>query len=218
MAISARPWNLRRMPKLIEAEGLTVFPGFIDAGSSIFLHEAKPQPVAGRTVDISKYALAGMRPGDHNGLTPEFLAAEHLAPRHEDQERYRQAGFVAVHVVPTGRIASGRGTVINVASLPLRETILQTSGLATLQLSERGGGEYPATNMGVHAHLRQAFLDAERQTRQRQLFAAATRHRSSRFRCRSGSTGCHATGGNSGRCFQPLTTRDDHERGFELCR
>ena len=154
----------------IEAEGLSIFPGFIDAGAAIFLQDAKPQPVEGRAIEISKYALAGMRQDDRNGLTPEFAAAEHLAPRNEDQERYRQSGFVAVHVLPTGRIASGRGAVLNLAALPLRESLLATAPFATLQLSERGGGDYPATNMGVHAHLRQAFMDAQRHATQQRLF------------------------------------------------
>ena len=157
--------------EIIEAEGLSIFPGFIDAGASIFLQDAKPQPVEGRSVEISKYALAGMRQDDHHALTPEFSAAEHLVVRGEDQERYRQQGFVAVHVLPTGRIASGRGTVLNLASLPLRESLLVSESFATMQLSERGGGEYPSTNMGVHAHLRQTFLDAQRHMTLKKLFA-----------------------------------------------
>ncbi|MBS0202171.1 MAG: amidohydrolase family protein [Planctomycetes bacterium] len=157
--------------EIIDTEGLTIFPGFIDAGASIFLQDAKPQAVEGRAIEISKYALAGMRQDDRNGLTPEFIAGEHLNPRAEDQERYRQSGFVAVHVLPHGRIASGRGTVLNLAALPLRESVLLPASFATLQLSERGGGDYPSTNMGVHAHLRQAFLDAQRHATQQRLFA-----------------------------------------------
>lgn len=160
--------------EVVDAEGLTIVPGFIDAGAAVFLQDAKPRPVDGRAVEISKYALAGMRQDDRNALTPEFHAGENLAPKPEDQERYRQSGFVAVQVLPTGRIASGRGAVLNLASLPLRETLLLPIGVATMQLAERGGSEYPATNMGVHAHLRQAFLDAQRHATQHRLFTANT--------------------------------------------
>lgn len=160
--------------EVIDAEGLTILPGFIDAGASIFLQDAKPQPVEGRSIEISKYALAGMRQDDRNALTPEFDAGEHLTTKAEDLDRYRQSGFVAVHVVPSGRIASGRGAVLNLSSLPLRESLLVPQSFATMQLSERGGGEYPSTNMGVHAHLRQTFLDAQRHATQQRLFAANT--------------------------------------------
>lgn len=157
--------------EIVEGAGLTVYSGFIDAGAVALLDETKPTPVEGRPVEISKYALAGLRSDDHNGLTPEFTASRHLKPAAADVERYRQAGFVAVHVVPGGRIASGQGAVINLASLPIRETLLSPSTFATLELAERGGGEYPATNMGVHAHLRQTFLDAARHDKQARLFA-----------------------------------------------
>ena len=157
---------------VIEADGLHLYPGFIDAGASVLFNETKPQPVEGRGVDISRYALAGMRFDDRNGLTPEFTAAEHLKPQQGDLDKYRQAGFVAVHVLPSGRIASGQGAVVNLASLPAREALLSSVTFATMQLSERGGSEYPATNMGVHAYLRQTFLDAERHAKQQKLFAA----------------------------------------------
>ena len=158
---------------VIEADGLHLYPGFIDAGASAFFTESKPQPIEGRGVDISRYALAGMRSDDRNGLTPEFAAAEHIKPLPGDLDKYRQAGFVAVHVLPSGRIASGTGAVVNLASVPVREALLSSATFATIQLSERGGSDYPATLMGVHAHLRQTFLDAERHATHQKLFAAA---------------------------------------------
>ena len=155
---------------IIEGDGLTVYPGFVDAGATTLLDESKPVPVEGRRIDVSKYALAGMRSDDRSGLTPEFATAKHLRPAAGDLEKYRQAGFVAVHVLPAGRIASGQGAVINLASLPVREALLLSSTFSTLHLFERGGDEYPATNMGVHAHLRQTFLDASRHEKHQRLF------------------------------------------------
>lgn len=156
---------------VIDAEGLTIYPGFIDAGTTSFLDDSKVSVVEGRGVDVSKYALAGMRHDDHSGLTPEFAAAEHLKMAAGEIDKHRSLGFVAVHVLPAGRIVSGRGAVVNLASLPLREALLSAGSLVTFQMSERGGGEYPATTMGAHAHLRQTFLDSERHARQLRLFA-----------------------------------------------
>ncbi len=161
--------------EIIDAEGLTVYPGFVDAGASSFLEEVKVVPIESRTVDISKYALAGMRSDDHSGLTPEFAVAEHLKLAGTDLDKHRQAGFVAVQILPTGRIASGRGAIVSLATLPARESLLSSASFVTLQLFERGGNDYPATNMGVHAHLRQAFLDADRHATQQRLFADGVR-------------------------------------------
>lgn len=201
--------------EIIEADGLSIYAGFIDAGASIFLHDAKPHPVEGRAVEVSKYALAGMRQDDRNGLTPEFNASEHLAIRHEDQERYRQQGFVAVHVLPTGRIASGRGTVVNLAALPLRESLLIAESFATLQLSERGGGDYPSTNMGVHAHLRQAFLDAQRHLTLKQLFAENVPHLA-RPAADPALDAMAAMRSSTIKTLFVATTRDDHDRALNF--
>jgi imidazolonepropionase-like amidohydrolase len=157
--------------EVIDAEGLFIYPGFVDAGASTLLDETQPKAIEGRSTDISRYAIAGMRTDYRHGLTPEFMAAEHLNPKPTELEKYREAGFVAVHVLPVGRIASGQGAVLNLASLPIRETLLASSTFVTIQLAARGGTDYPATSMGVHAHLRQMFLDAERHALHRQLFA-----------------------------------------------
>lgn len=156
---------------LISGDGLTVYPGFIDAGTTAFLDDTKPSAIEGRKAEVSKYALAGMRVDHHSGLTPEFMAAEHLKLTGAELDKFRQTGFVAVHVLPSGRIASGQGAVVNLSSLPIRESLLSTNSFATLELFARGGDIYPSTKMGAHSHLRQTFLDAERHTRQGRLFS-----------------------------------------------
>ena len=163
--------DIPKEAEIIEGDGMTIYPGFIDAGATALLDDVKPVPVQGRPVDFSRYALAGMRNDHRSGLTPEFAVAEHLKPASGDLDKYRQSGFVAVHVLPSGRIASGQGAVIRLSSLPLREALLAPSTFATLHLFERGGDEYPSTNMGIQAHLRQTFMDAIRHEKQQHLFA-----------------------------------------------
>lgn len=162
---------------LIEAPGLTIYPGFIDAAATTFLSDEKPTPIEATAVDVSRYALAGMRPDDHSGLTPEYQAAEHLKLAPADLDKYRQAGFVAVNVMPSGRFASGQGCVIHLASAPPRNVTLSATSFATFQIFARerelqgGRYEYPSTKMGVFAHLRQTFLDSDRHLNHSKLFA-----------------------------------------------
>ena len=157
---------------MIDGQGLTVYAGFVDAGANVLLDDFKPVPIEAQRVDVTRYALAGMRSDDHASLTPEYSVAEHLKPQAADLDKFRQAGFVAVHVLPMGRIASGQGAVVNLASLPPRETILSSPSFTTLQFRlAAGSSQYPSTKMGVHAHLRQTFLDAERHAKQLQLFS-----------------------------------------------
>jgi len=201
--------------EVIDVTGHWIYAGFIDAGTSLFQKEDAPNPVAGRPVEVSKYALAGMRADFRHALTPEFRVADHLQRRNEDLERYRQSGFVAAHVLPGSRIASGRGAVINLADLPLREALLVPASFATLHLSERGGNEYPATNMGVHAHLRQALLDAERHALHQQLFAANAPG-VSRPPADPALEALHALRHTPIRTLFPATSRDDHDRALNF--
>ncbi|MBM4074359.1 MAG: hypothetical protein FJ267_01785, partial [Planctomycetes bacterium] len=159
---------------VIDGRGHYVYPGFIDAGTSQFLDDTKPQPIAGRSNNLARYALAEMRTDDHSGLTPEYQAADHLKRIPTELEKYRKEGFVAAQILPTGRIASGQSAVMTLASTPTREAVVRSRRSSTFDLSHRGGNDYPATSMGVHAHLRQTFLDAVRHSKHRALFEART--------------------------------------------
>jgi imidazolonepropionase-like amidohydrolase len=154
-------------------DGLTVYAGFIDAGNTALLDpDAKLPTVEARPVDVSKFALAGLRPDEHRGLTPQFRAAQALKLSSAELDKHRQAGLCTVHVVPTGRIASGQTAVVHLSGQPPRESVVRDGDMIALQLLDRlSGGEYPATLMGIHAHLRQTFLDAERLMKQRELHA-----------------------------------------------
>src|SRR5262249_19611320 len=88
----------------LKVDGLTVYPGFIDAASVKLLDPAaQPKVREAAAKEPAKAALAAMRDISRPGITPDFLAAEHLKPPADELERYRQAGFSAVHVVPAGR-------------------------------------------------------------------------------------------------------------------
>lgn len=155
---------------VIDGTGLTIYPGFIDAGATSQLDDTKPTVLEGRSLDTSRYALAGIPSDRHSGLTPEYSAAEHLKFVPAEIDKYRQAGFVATHLLPSGRIVSGRGAIVYLASLPPREITVASSTFATVQMIERRSMEYPSTKMGIHAHLRQTFLDAERHAKHLRLF------------------------------------------------
>jgi len=156
----------------LSIDGHTVYAGFIDAGNTALLNSDAPLPmVEARPVDISRFALAGLRPDDHSGLTPQLQASQVLKQSAAELDKHRQAGLCTVHVIPTGRIASGQTAVVQLSGQPPREAVVRDGDLVALRLYDRRGGEYPSTLMGVHAHLRQTFLDAERLLKHRELYA-----------------------------------------------
>ncbi|HUG89432.1 MAG TPA: amidohydrolase family protein [Planctomycetaceae bacterium] len=149
--------------KVIDGTGLFVYAGFIDAGSSTLVDSGRvPPPVDGRAVDFGRYALAASRPDNRRHLSPEFEAREGLKRDTAPAESLRKAGFTSVHVVPSGRIASGHGAFLLTSGDPLRESLLAPTTFAQFALFVPRGDAYPATLMGATAHLRQTLLDARR--------------------------------------------------------
>lgn len=156
----------------LNVNGLTVYPGFIDAGATKLLDpNAQPTLPELRDEERSRAALAGMRDVSRPGITPHFPAAAHLKPPTDELERYRQAGFAVVHVIPTGRTVSGQSAVLQTAAGPARESLLNSQPFVAFHLIDRHGAEYPSTLMGVMSQLRQAFIDAQRRHKQQQLAA-----------------------------------------------
>ncbi|MFN0053964.1 MAG: amidohydrolase family protein, partial [Planctomycetales bacterium] len=161
--------------EVIDGAGMILYSGFIDAASSaLLIPEKAPQPPAGRPIDFSRFALAATPPDNRKGLTPDFAAHEALRSDPPLFEARRKLGLTAIHVVPTGRIASGRGALLSTSGLPPREALLQPETLPQFHLAPPPGPGYPATMMGALAHLRQAFLDAAHNQMQHQLYARQT--------------------------------------------
>ena len=159
--------------EIIDGSGLIVYPGFIDAATSSLLDGNRvPAPTPGRPIDFSRFALAATPPDNRKSLTPEFLAHEGLKSDAALVEARRKLGFTTLHHLPTGRIASGQGSLITTSGLPLRESALATETSSQFQLFAPGGPGYPATLMGAITHLRQAFLDGERYREHQKLYQA----------------------------------------------
>jgi imidazolonepropionase-like amidohydrolase len=160
---------------IIDGTTLTVYAGFIDAASSAMLDPNRgTAPSAGRPIDFSRFALAATPPDNRKSLTPEFEAPQGLKTDTNAIDGRRRSGFTAVHIVPTGRIAGGRGALLTTSGLPLREALLIPETFPQFQLFAPPGPGYPNTLMGATAHLRQAFLDARRLTQHKRLYDQQT--------------------------------------------
>ncbi|MDA1016199.1 MAG: amidohydrolase family protein [Planctomycetota bacterium] len=145
----------------IDVTGLIVYPGLIDAATSLLLDADKaPKAAESQKVEFDKYILAATRRDNRKGLTPNFRAVQALKLEAAAVEPFRKLGFTSMHVLPSGRIASGIGTSIQSAGAGLADATLVAETWSHLKLYAPGG-TYPATLMGCTAHLRQAFLDAQ---------------------------------------------------------
>ncbi len=164
--------------RVIDGNGLFLYPGFIDAGTTALLKNAEnAKPLPGRKVDYARHVLAGTRNDNRRGLTPEWKTVDHLKNSEKEYQPFHQSGITTAQVIRQQPILGGQSCVLELRNAPLRETVIRQSLFSTLSLAPPPGStpaneSYPMTLMGTVAHLRQVLIDAERYRQHHQRFAA----------------------------------------------
>ena len=139
----------------INARGWTLYPGFIDAHSSLGM--PKPQEKSGREV-----AERRERGDPTPGLQANLRASTLYAHDSDSLDAYRRVGVTVAAIAPQNGILRGQSTVIalsdgNISELVLTEPWAQHIGYEPFS---RQRNDYPGTHMGVLAKVRQSFSDA----------------------------------------------------------
>ncbi|HEY8551184.1 MAG TPA: amidohydrolase family protein [Vicinamibacterales bacterium] len=157
---------------IIDGQGLTVYPGLVDAWTDLGLQRGdqsgqasgrpgstQPPPAPAPS---APRAPAARGPEDRPASTPWRHAADELTLDDRRLAQWREAGFTAALSVPRGGILPGQGTVIVLAGERPGDLVLRPN--AALQVTFQPPGNFasfPGSLMGVIAYLRQVFLDAE---------------------------------------------------------
>jgi imidazolonepropionase-like amidohydrolase len=153
---------------VIEGEGLTVYPGLIDALSSIGIPASAPAAAP------SAAAAAPRRGGSAGGALPVTKgpedrpscnswarAADLFDPADSRIAEARSAGFTAAVVYPTSGVFAGQGALIQLAPGQRRRLVVASPAGQYLAIERRGyAGEFPASLLGAIAYVRQVYLDA----------------------------------------------------------
>jgi imidazolonepropionase-like amidohydrolase len=142
--------------RIIEATGLTIYPGFFDAYSNLGLKPAPP--AAGQGGPGAQFqAPAGV--GANSGLLPEVEVVDQLQTSATTFDAQRAAGITTALTGPRGGIFQGRSALINLGGETAEKLIVRTP--VSLNIGFSGAGRsYPGSLMGVFAFLRQNLLDA----------------------------------------------------------
>ncbi len=143
--------------EVIDGAGMTVYPGFIDAFTSL-----------GMPPQANDTAYASYERGNtysNPQIRPERQAMVLLQPDSAQVSRWRRAGFVAVHTAPPHGIMSGSSAVISLGDDPNSNLVIVPDYGVVLNLRGRGaftgGGGYPSSLMGAIALVRQVLYDAQ---------------------------------------------------------
>lgn len=178
LAIPADCW-------IIEGDGLSVYPGLIDALSTLGLPEAlqpPPPPTATTPARAPVPATPAATPApvirgpeDRPSTTSWVRAADAAVTTDRRVETMRSGGFTSAVSFPARGIVAGQGAVLNLGGeRPSRMVVASPAGMY-LTLSSGGfGGGFPGSLMGVIACIRQLYLDAAHYRMAKQAYAAKT--------------------------------------------
>jgi hypothetical protein len=168
---------------VIDGKGLTIYPGLVDALSTLGIPETQQASAAPasrpggaqpqRTEQPPAPAPARV-PEDRPSNTSWTRAADLVQPSDRRLEAARAAGFTTAISFPTRGIFAGQGAVINLAGSRSGDMVISTP--AGLYVSApnlpfgAGGGGFPGSLMGVLAYVRQTYLDAAHYRQVRDMY------------------------------------------------
>jgi imidazolonepropionase-like amidohydrolase len=163
---------------IIEGDGLTVYPGLIDALSTVGLAEAPAvRPTGAATTPTATPAAPPARgPEDRPSTTSWLRAADVVKPADKSIETARAFGFTTTVTFPHQGIFAGQGAVIDLAGENVGQMVVSAPAGQYVALTTGGfGGGYPASLMGAIAYVRQLYLDADYYQRAKEFYAAHPR-------------------------------------------
>ncbi|HTK27562.1 MAG TPA: amidohydrolase family protein [Pyrinomonadaceae bacterium] len=160
--------------EVIDGTGMTVYPGFIDALTSLGLQTASTtvQQRGGGT--SGPQATSETNSNYPDGLRPEEAASEELKSGESQFETNRNAGFTTAVTVGRNGVFNGESAVIDLAGDSVSAMIVKSPfaehiSFATIR------GQYPVSLLGTFSALRQMMLDAQRLQEIQKLYAANPR-------------------------------------------
>jgi hypothetical protein len=165
---------------VLEGDGLTVYPGLMDAMSNWGLPSnlsAPPRPGQPQSVGPAPTNNApapptrpAQGPEDRPATTSWLKAADEVQLSDRRLETARNAGFTSAVTFPMRGIFAGQGAVINLAGEKSRDLVLDPSAGQYITLAPSGNG-FPAALFGTISYIRQIYLDADHYTLLKQAYA-----------------------------------------------
>jgi imidazolonepropionase-like amidohydrolase len=146
----------------IDAKGMHVYPGLIDAQTSAGFTSAAPRrggPGAARPADT-----ATPEP------TADTLAVRTMRLSDDDADAKRATGVTTIVAAPSSGIFNGQSVVLNLGRGDLTSRVIKSPAALQISFTPRAAWTFPDSLMGVMAYLRQTFLDAQQYGESRAVY------------------------------------------------
>lgn len=145
--------------QVIDGTGLTIYPGFFDALTSLGLAAPAPPQPRGQGQQQNQPPSNSNYP---DGLQPEESAASQLKAGDAQFEAQRNAGITTALTVSRNGIFNGQSALINLAGDSVSAMIIKSPFAEHITFTTLRTGAYPTSLMGTFSALRQMLLDAQR--------------------------------------------------------
>jgi imidazolonepropionase-like amidohydrolase len=144
---------------VIDVAGLHVYPGLIDAQTSLGFAAPPARRGSGQGGGGgSAQAARAERPAEP---TPDFLAVRNANISDDDAEARRAIGVTTVVTAPAHGIFNGQSAVVNLGSGPIESRVIRSPAALQISFNPRPTWTYPDSLMGVVSYIRQTFFDAQ---------------------------------------------------------
>jgi imidazolonepropionase-like amidohydrolase len=156
--------------RVLDGTGLTVYPGFFDALTSLGLAAPQPRPQqqgGGQQTQVSQ-----SNSNYPSGMQPEISVFEQLKAGDAQFEANRSAGFTTALTAPRDGVFNGQSAVINLAGDSVSDLVIKSPFAEHFTFRTAGGGVYPASLLGTFSAFRQMLLDAQRLQEWQKTYAA----------------------------------------------
>ncbi len=147
---------------VIDGQGLTVYPGFVDALDDAGIPAARPAATAGPPpgAGAAPAPPPARGPEDRPATESWLRAADLVRPDGPHVHELRSAGFTTAVSFPMQGIVAGQGAVIDLGGERAGDMVVDTPAAEYITTQTHGFGGYPGSLMGVIAYIRQLYLDA----------------------------------------------------------
>ena len=154
---------------VIDGSGLTVYPGLIDAFTTLGHPERRGGAAMaggpGMGMGPGAAAAASGRPHswgaeDRPGTFTWRVAADELDARDDRIARWREAGFTSALSTHSEGLFPGQASLINLGDGRGRSLVVEPAVAQRINLRDRSYSGYPGALLGSFAYIKQLYLDA----------------------------------------------------------
>lgn len=150
---------------VIDVKGSHVYPGLIDAQTSLGFPSATPPRRRG--------GGAGARNAPAEQLPetgPSFVASREAKISDDDIDAKRATGVTTIVTAPSFGIFNGQSVALNLGGGTMESRVIRNPATQQISFNPRPAWTYPDSLMGVISYIRQTLLDAQQYSAARAIY------------------------------------------------